>query len=137
MSHLGRIRTIASALGAPSTGHGRPVCNRCLKKSKKFSRHSGNAQAKAQRNFTVPDSRIVPGRNGFVQAYNGRAVVDSTAQVIVAHSQSNSSADAPCLISLTDAVTRNMGKAAQEISADAGYCSEANLAALKERKIAA
>ena len=97
----------------------------------------GTPKPKAQRNFTDPDSRIMPGRDGFVQAYNGQAAVDSTAQVIVAHSLSNSSADAPCLIPLTDAITRNMGKAAKEISADAGYCSEANLVALKERKISA
>ena len=92
---------------------------------------------KAQRNFTDPDSRIMPGKDGFVQAYNGQAAVDATAQVIVAHSLSNSPADAPCLVPLTDAITRNMGKSPKEISADAGYCSEANLAALKDRKISA
>lgn len=97
----------------------------------------GEPKPKAQRNFTDPDSRIMPGKDGFVQAYNGQAAVDATAQVIVAHSLSNSSADAPCLIPLTDAVTRNMGKSPREISADAGYCSEGNLAALKERKISA
>ena len=92
----------------------------------------------AQRNFTDPDSRIMPGKDGFVQAYNGQAAVDATAQVIVAHSLSNSSADAPCLVPLTDAVTSNMGgKKPREVSADAGYCSEANLAALKERNISA
>jgi transposase len=97
----------------------------------------GEPRPKAQRNFTDPDSRIMPGKDGFVQAYNGQAAVDATAQVIVAHSLSNSPADAPCLIPLTDAVTRNMGKSPKEISADAGYCSEANLAALEERKISA
>lgn len=97
----------------------------------------GEPRPKAQRNFTDPDSRIMPGKDGFVQAYNGQAAVDATAQVIVAHSLSNSPADAPCLIPLTDAVTQNMGKSPKEISADAGYCSEANLAALEERKISA
>jgi transposase len=98
---------------------------------------TGEPKAKSQRNFTDPDSRIMPGKDGFVQAYNGQAAVDATAQVIVAQSLSNSSADAPCLVPLTDAVTRNMGKTPKEISADAGYCSEANLEALKERKISA
>lgn len=97
----------------------------------------GTPKPKAQRNFTDPDSRIMPGRDGFVQAYNGQAAVDATAQVIVAHSLSNSSADAPWLIPLTDAVTQNMGRRPKELSADAGYCSEANLAALKERKVSA
>jgi transposase len=97
----------------------------------------GEPKPKAQRNFTDPDSRIMPGRDGFIQAYNGQAAVDATAQIIVAHSLSNSPADAPCLVPLTDAITRNMGTSPKEISADAGYCSEANLAALEERKISA
>jgi hypothetical protein len=47
----------------------------------------GQAQpeAKAQRNFTDPDSRIMKdgATKEFVQAYNAQAVVDSHAQVIV------------------------------------------------------
>ena len=98
----------------------------------------GTPKPKAQRNFTDPDSRIMPGKDGFIQAYNGQIAVDATAQIIVAHSLSNSSADSTCLIPLTDAVTQNMGgKRAREISADAGYCSEANLAGLKDREISA
>lgn len=98
----------------------------------------GMPQPKAQRNFTDPDSRIMVGRDGFIQAYNGQAAVDATAQVIVAHSLSNSAADAPCLIPLANAISQNMGgKTPKEISAVAGYCSEANLAALKEREISA
>lgn len=98
----------------------------------------GTPKPKAQRNFTDPDSRIMPAKDGFIQAYNGQIAVDATAQVIVAHSLSNSSADSPCLLALTDAVTQNMnGKKAKEISADAGYCSEANLAGLKAREISA
>jgi hypothetical protein len=50
----------------------------------------GEPKPKAQRNFTDPDSRIMPGRDGFIQAYNGQAAVDATAQIIVAHSLSNS-----------------------------------------------
>ena len=40
----------------------------------------------AQRNFTDPESRIMPepGVRQFVQAYNCQAVVDSSSQVIVA-----------------------------------------------------
>jgi transposase len=53
----------------------------------------GEPKPKAQRNFTDPDSRIMPGRDGFIQAYNGQAAVDATAQIIVAHSLSNSPAD--------------------------------------------
>ena len=63
--------------------------------------------------------------------------MDATAQIIVAHGLTNMAADAPSLITITDAITENMGRKPKELSADAGYCSEANLAALQACKIAA
>src|SRR3712207_8303018 len=39
---------------------------------------------RAQRNFTDPDSRIQPTRDGFVQGYNAQAAVDAESQVVVA-----------------------------------------------------
>ena len=97
----------------------------------------GTPKPTAQRNFTDPDSCIMVGKDGFVQAYNAQAGVDATAQIIVAHGLTNTPGDAPNLIPMVDAIADNMGVAAKEISADAGYCSEANLAALAARKIAA
>ena len=44
-------------------------------------------EAKAQRNFTDPESRIMPdgaNKGSFLQGYNAQAAVDATAQVIVA-----------------------------------------------------
>lgn len=41
---------------------------------------------KAQRNFTDPDSRIQPTRDGFIAGYNGQIAVDDAHQVIVAWS---------------------------------------------------
>jgi len=105
------------------------------RRGRKPTHPPGTPKAKTQRNFTDPDSRIMLGRDGIIQAYNGQAAVDATAQVIVAHALSNSAADAPCLVPLTDAITQNMGRVPKEISADAGYCSEVNLAALKAREI--
>ncbi len=48
--------------------------------------HSGVPDDKAQRNFTDPESRIMPAPGGrdFLQAYNCQAVVDSAHQVIAA-----------------------------------------------------
>src|SRR3712207_3248478 len=45
----------------------------------------GMPKPTAQRNFTDPESRIMKGRDGFVQAYNAQAAVDAEAQVILAH----------------------------------------------------
>jgi len=138
---LAKIREAKAALEAEAktqadakTGNGDDDRGDGPRRGPKPKHPPGTPKPKAQRNFIDTDSRIMPGRDGFVQAYNGQAAVDATAEVIVAHSLSNSSADAPWLIPLTDAVTQNMGKRPKELSADAGYCSEANLAALKERK---
>jgi transposase len=141
---LAKIREAKAALEAEArakadakTGNGDDDPGDGPRRGPKPKHPPGTPKPKAQRNFTDPDSRMMPGKDGFVQAYNGQAAVDATAQVIVAHSLSNSSADAPWLVPLTDAVTQNMGKRPKELSADAGYCSEANLAALKERRISA
>jgi hypothetical protein len=39
------------------------------------------------------------------------------------------------LVPLIDAVEANLGRMSREVSADNGYCSEINLAALEERDI--
>jgi transposase len=93
---------------------------------------------KAQRNFTDSESRIMRSSEGaFIQAYNAQAAVDAECQIIVAADLNNMAADAPQLISMVDQVRRNLGRNPTEISADAGYCSEDNLAILNQRKLEA
>jgi len=94
----------------------------------------GTPKAKAQRNFTDPDSRIMKTKDGFIQGYNAQAAVDGEAQVIVAHGLTNGS-DQAQLTPLVDAIQSNTGRPPKEVSADAGYCSEANLEALDARGI--
>ena len=89
----------------------------------------------AQRNFTDPESRIMKGRDGFLQAYNAQAAVDSKAQVILAHRLTNNASDQDALVPLLDAVDAATGRMPAEASADSGFCSEADLAALAERGI--
>lgn len=90
---------------------------------------------KAQRNFTDPESRIMKGPDGFVQGYNAQAAVDAKAQIIVAHGLSDGSADSGSLVAMVDAVKANAGRDPDQFSADAGYCSDANLEALEARGI--
>jgi transposase len=92
---------------------------------------------KAQRNFTDPDSRIMKTKDGFIQGYNGQAAVDAQAQIIVACDLTNSGSDQAQLVPLIDAVEAAAGARPGEASADAGYCSEANIAGLLARGIAA
>jgi hypothetical protein len=91
--------------------------------------------AKAQKNFTDPESRIMKSKDGFVQAYNAQAAVDAEAQIIVAQDVTQSGVDCGQLVTLTDAIETNLGRKPAQLSADAGYCSEANLAALEARNI--
>jgi transposase len=92
-------------------------------------------EPKAQRNFTDPQSRIMKTKDGFIQGYNAQAAVDAASQVIVAHDLVTSGSDAGQLLPMVDAVEAMAGARAKEVSADAGYCSEANLAGLEERDI--
>jgi transposase len=90
---------------------------------------------KAQKNFTDPESRIMKSKDGFVQAYNAQAAVDSEAQIIVAQDVTQSGVDSGQLVPMTDAIEANLGRKPEQLSADAGYCSEANLEGLENRKI--
>src|SRR6266851_1059677 len=96
---------------------------------------STEPDAKAQKNFTDPASRIMKSKDGFVQAYNAQAAVDAEAQIIVAHDVTQSAVDCAQLVPMTDAIETNLGRKPEQLSADAGYCSEANLQALENRNI--
>src|ERR1700719_139347 len=105
------------------------------KPGRKAAPPSAEPDAKAQKNFTDPDSRIMKSKDGFVQAYNAQAAVDAEAQIIVAHDVTQSAVDCGQLVPMTDAIETNLGRKAEQLSADAGYCSEANLEALENRNI--
>jgi IS5 family transposase len=92
-------------------------------------------EPKAQRNFTDAESRIMKGSDGFVQAYNCQAAVDAFSQVIVAQAVTNQANDMKQLKPLLAQVEENTGSNPEELSADAGYCSEDNLEELERRGI--
>lgn len=100
-------------------------------------RADGTPTDKAQRNFTDPDSRILKTSDGYVQGYNAQVAVDADHQVIVAQFVVAAQNDAPYLPRLLDDIRSNTGHQAKEVSADAGYCSEANLRTLARRRIRA
>jgi len=90
---------------------------------------------KAQLNFTDPQSKIMVSRDGFIQGYNCQAAVDGHAQIIVAHDVVATNADTLQLVGMVDQIKRNVGRHARELSADTGYLSEANLRALRRRRV--
>ncbi len=89
----------------------------------------------AQRNFTDPDSKIMKGSDGFIQAYNLQAAVDASSQVIVAYDVSNQPADVEHLQPMVKQVIARTRRRPRRLLADAGYCSEENLAYLHRRRI--
>lgn len=98
---------------------------------------SAAPDAKAQRNFTDADSRILLTKDGYIQGYNAQAAVDAKAQVIVAHGLTTSMSDHGQLVGLIDGIEANLGAKPKEASADSGYLSELNLQALADREISA
>jgi len=88
----------------------------------------------AQRNFTDPESKIMKTADGaYHQCYNGQAIVDSTAQVIVACDLSAEAPDARQLEPALDQLAENLEAIETELpegavlTADAGYFSEDNV----------
>jgi transposase len=92
---------------------------------------------RAQRNFTDGDSRIMPSGGGFIAGYNGQIGVDAAHQIIVAQRLASNPADFAALVPLIDQARANLGRKPREVSGDTGFATEANLAAMAERRVRA
>ena len=93
----------------------------------------------AQRNFTDPESKIMKTSDGaFHQCFNGQAIVDSVAQLIVAADLSAEAPDARQLEPSLDQLADNLEAIGAELPegaallGDAGYFSEDNVAITTE-----
>src|SRR3982751_5655851 len=96
-------------------------------KGGRYKREFGVPEAKAQDNFTDPDSRIMKrAGGGFDASYNAQTAVDDTAHIIVAAELSNNAADTHQLVPMLQAVKTNTGEFPRQGLADAGYRSEDN-----------
>jgi transposase len=84
---------------------------------------------KAQYNFTDPESRIMKGPDGFVQAYNTQIAVDEE-QLIVGHAVTQETNDKRQLLPMVTVIAAQSGLTPTQLLADAGYCSDENLAAI-------
>jgi len=89
---------------------------------------------KAQANFTDPQSRIMKISTGaYAQAYNAQAVVDDAHQIITAADITTCASDAASYTPMLDQCAANTGTHPAQALLDAGYCSDANLAAAAAR----
>jgi transposase len=89
---------------------------------------------KAQYNFTDPESRIMKGPDGFVQAYNAQIAVDAQ-QLIVGQAVTQETNDKKQLMPMITIIEAQSGYTPTQLLADAGYCSDENLAAIADTPI--
>ena len=89
---------------------------------------------KAQYNFTDPESRIMKGPDGFVQAYNAQVAVDEQ-YLIVGQAVTQETNDKKQLVPMITIIAEQSGDTPTQLLADAGYCSDANLAAIADTSI--
>ncbi|MGA9547577.1 MAG: hypothetical protein WBS14_07855 [Rhodomicrobium sp.] len=68
----------------------------------------GEPEAKAQRNFTNPDSRILLAKDGYIQGYKAQVAVAETAHIIVAHELTSSMSEQ--FIPLIDGIEKSLGR---------------------------
>ena len=126
-SRLKRIREAKRALEArakeEATTTGQPA-------------ESAKPDSKAQYNFTDPESRIMKGPDGFVQAYNVQVAVDEL-QLIVGQTVTQETNDKKQLMPMITTIEQQSGDTPAQLLADAGYCSDANLTAIAGTRIEA
>lgn len=92
---------------------------------------------KDQINLTDEESRVMPSREGFLQAYNGQAAVDVTSMLIVAARMTQETNDKQQVIPILDALANlpgDLGKP-DTLLADNGYFSQSNIKACHDHHI--
>ena len=118
-SRLRKIREAREALEVEA----RQEAEQARKEGKKAT---GIPEDKAQRNFTDPESHIMPAPGGkhFEQAYNAQAAVDSAHQIVLAAGLTDEPTDKKQAIPMMEQVKANAGKLPRQMSADTGYFSK-------------
>lgn len=145
LERLARIKAAKAALEAEAKapppedddGGPGPSSGMGLRNGRPQRGADGRPPDRAQRNFTDPDSRIQPVRKGFIAGYNAQIAVDGAHQIIVAQRLQTNPADRGALKPLLAELRRALKANPKEVSADSGYCSEANLLHLARRRIGA
>jgi transposase len=125
-SRIGRLRQAQRALE-----------ERAREQAQSEGQEENQAQPapKAQYNFTDPESRIMKGVEGFVQAYNTQVAVEPLLQLIVGQTVTPAANDKQQLVPMIEKIEEQSGQKPREVLTDSGYCSEENLRYLGKRQI--
>lgn len=132
---LNKIREARARLQAEAQASEKDEQNKSGGPGRPRKTEPGTPKDSAQSNFTDPQSRIMKSHDGFIQGYNAQAAVDADSQVIVARTLTNNASDQQQLAPIVAQIKQNTKRQAQQLSADAGYCSEDNLKELTRRHI--
>lgn len=87
---------------------------------------------KLKGNTTDPDSRIMKTRKGFIQGYNGQAMVDTDSQIIVAGDLVQDENDKHQQIPMVEKLREYLGQVPEKLTMDAGYWDEQRLQQLDD-----
>ena len=93
---------------------------------------SKEPDTKLKANTTDPESRIMKTRTGFIQGYNGQAMVDVDSQVIVAADLVQDENDKHQQRTLVEKLRYYLGRLPDKLTMDAGYWDEQELKQLDE-----
>ena len=128
---------LEAAQRAADDARGRkPGQDRPPKQGRPYKRAYGEPEPKAQSNFTDPNSQIMKtSTEGFQQCYNAQTVVDGAHQIFIATDVDAQASDQGQMLPMHDEVSESFGVEPEVVLADAGYCNEADLAALEQRGI--
>jgi transposase len=102
------------------------------KRGRKPKEPDADCKAEAKANVTDPESRIMKTRTGYVQGYNGQAMVTES-QIIIAAELTKEENDVKQLLPMIGKAEQNIAeleikdKGIGIVLADAGYCSEKNM----------
>lgn len=111
----------------------KPGMKRNPKGGRPYQRAYGEPEAKAQSNFTDPESRIMKtSSEGFQQCYNAQLAVDGERQLIVAAEVTANASDQGQMRPRLAEVEASYGVAPARVLADAGYCNERDLSVLED-----
>ena len=131
-----KSRLEAQQRAADDAGGRQPDQARNPKGGQPYKRSYGEPDAKAQSNFTDPESGIMKTSNdGFQQCYNAQVAVDGAHQLVVATEVTANASDQGGVPALLDAVAETVGEQPETVLADAGYSNERDLADLETRGI--
>ena len=100
----------------------------CKKRGRKPKETEEVVDHERKANMTDPDSRILKGRKGYIQGYNGQAIADCKSQVIVGQDVTQDENDRKQLEPMLERCKEQAGRSPAELLADSGYWSEKNAA---------